>query len=165
MRSHRQRQRVEAARKANSMRTWKEVNVACLVAGEFRLAAICGLHIIVSPDHLEELIGHYERRGQFELRHGGKPEPVSKGRRRFLFMVALTALYCVVELVVGVAIESLALQADAMGMLRDAQGRTCFLLGEEKRRPHTRESPQLPEPRGGGALAAARQSVEWPKVR
>lgn len=31
--------------------------------GEFRLAAICGLHIIVHPDHLEELIAHYERTG------------------------------------------------------------------------------------------------------
>lgn len=31
--------------------------------GEFRLAAICGLQIIVHPDHLEELIAHYERTG------------------------------------------------------------------------------------------------------
>jgi hypothetical protein len=29
-----------------------------------RLANVCGLHIIVHPDHLEELIGHYERAGK-----------------------------------------------------------------------------------------------------
>lgn len=38
--------------------------MACLHAEEFRLANICGLHIIVHPDHLEDLIGHYERAGR-----------------------------------------------------------------------------------------------------
>jgi clathrin heavy chain len=60
------REAVESARKANSIRTWKEVNAACVAGGEFRLAAICGLHIIVSPDHLEDLVGYYEKRGHFE---------------------------------------------------------------------------------------------------
>ncbi len=46
--------------------TWKEVNAACVAAGEYRLAQQCGLHIIVSPDHLEELIGNYEKWGVFE---------------------------------------------------------------------------------------------------
>ena len=59
------REAVEAARKANSVRTWKEINGACVADGEFRLAAICGLHIIVSPDHLEELVSHYEIHGHF----------------------------------------------------------------------------------------------------
>lgn len=58
------REAVDAATKANSISTWKEVNLACLKAEEFRLANICGLHIIVHPDHLEELIGHYERAGR-----------------------------------------------------------------------------------------------------
>jgi len=58
------REAVDAATKANSLPTWKEVNLACLRAEEFRLANICGLHIIVHPDHLEELIGHYERAGR-----------------------------------------------------------------------------------------------------
>lgn len=57
------REAVDAAQKANSISTWKEVNIACVKVGEFRLAAICGLHIIVHPDHLEELIQHYERAG------------------------------------------------------------------------------------------------------
>jgi len=58
------REAVDAATKANSIGTWKEVNLACLRAEEFRLANICGLHIIVHPDHLEELIGRYERFGR-----------------------------------------------------------------------------------------------------
>lgn len=57
------REAVDAATKANSVGTWKEVNYACVDVKEFRLASLCGLHIIVHPDHLEELILHYERRG------------------------------------------------------------------------------------------------------
>jgi clathrin heavy chain len=58
------REATDAATKANSVPTWKEVNLSCLRAEEFRLANICGLHIIVHPDHLEELIGHYETAGR-----------------------------------------------------------------------------------------------------
>jgi clathrin heavy chain len=58
------REAVDAATKANSVSTWKEVCYACLRVNEIRLANICGLHIIVHPDHLEELIGHYERAGK-----------------------------------------------------------------------------------------------------
>merc|ERR1719174_3033932 len=57
---------VDAARKANSTRTWKEVNLSCVEHKEFRLAQICALHIIVNPDELEELIGSYERFGHFD---------------------------------------------------------------------------------------------------
>lgn len=60
------REAVDAAKKANSIRTWKEVNAACVRAEEFRLAMQCGLHIIQSPDHLEELILHYEASGHSE---------------------------------------------------------------------------------------------------
>lgn len=47
---------VEAARKANFTRTWKEVLVACVKAEEFRLAQMCGLHLMHIPDEIEELI-------------------------------------------------------------------------------------------------------------
>ena len=57
---------VDAARKANSTRTWKEVNASCVEHQEFRLAQICALHIIVNPDELEELIASYEKHGHFE---------------------------------------------------------------------------------------------------
>ena len=57
---------VEAARKANFSRTWKEVLVACVDAEEFRLAQMCGLNLMYVPDEVEELIKVYERRGYFE---------------------------------------------------------------------------------------------------
>uniref|UniRef100_A0A9J8D1M9 Clathrin, heavy chain a (Hc) n=2 Tax=Cyprinus carpio TaxID=7962 RepID=A0A9J8D1M9_CYPCA len=57
---------VDGARKANSTRTWKEVCFACVDGNEFRLAQICGLHIVVHADELEELINYYQDRGYFE---------------------------------------------------------------------------------------------------
>lgn len=56
---------VDAAKKANSTRTWKEVNKACVEGKEFKLAHTAGLHIIVQPDELEEIVFHYEERGYF----------------------------------------------------------------------------------------------------
>ncbi len=44
----------------------RRVNAACVGAGQYGLAQQCGLHIIVSADHLEELIGNYEKWGVFE---------------------------------------------------------------------------------------------------
>lgn len=60
------REAVDAAKKANSIKCWKEVSAACIRAGEFRLAQVAGLSIIVSPDHLEELISFYETAGHWE---------------------------------------------------------------------------------------------------
>ena len=57
---------VEAARKANFTRTWKEVLAACVAHEEFRLAQICGLNLMIIPDEIEELMRVYERRGFFE---------------------------------------------------------------------------------------------------
>ncbi|CAK5085762.1 unnamed protein product [Meloidogyne enterolobii] len=57
---------VDAARKANSTKTWKQVCFACVNHKEFRLAQICGLHIVVHADELEELINYYQNRGHFE---------------------------------------------------------------------------------------------------
>ncbi|KAJ2940183.1 hypothetical protein O0L34_g11747 [Tuta absoluta] len=57
---------VDGARKANSTRTWKEVCFACVEAGEFRLAQMCGLHIVVHADELEDLINFYQERGFFD---------------------------------------------------------------------------------------------------
>ncbi|CAM1325764.1 CLTC (predicted) [Pycnogonum litorale] len=57
---------VDSARKANSTRTWKEVCFACVNNEEFRLAQMCGLHIVVHADELEDLINYYQDRGYFE---------------------------------------------------------------------------------------------------
>eukprot|EP00933_Yihiella_yeosuensis_P029628 TRINITY_DN23254_c0_g4_i1.p1 TRINITY_DN23254_c0_g4~~TRINITY_DN23254_c0_g4_i1.p1 ORF type:complete len:1717 (+),score=465.38 TRINITY_DN23254_c0_g4_i1:179-5329(+) len=59
-------QAVEAAKKANNPKTWKEVNIACIKAEQFRCAEIAGMHIIVHPDHLDETIAQYESSGSFE---------------------------------------------------------------------------------------------------
>ncbi|ORY97188.1 hypothetical protein BCR43DRAFT_489386 [Syncephalastrum racemosum] len=57
---------VDCARKANSTQVWKEVNAECITQHEFRLAQICGLHIIVHAEELEELVRVYERNGFFD---------------------------------------------------------------------------------------------------
>ncbi|RUS20583.1 clathrin, heavy polypeptide, isoform CRA_b, partial [Endogone sp. FLAS-F59071] len=57
---------VDCARKANATKVWKEVNAACIEHREFRLAQICGLHIVVHAEELEELITVYERNGFFD---------------------------------------------------------------------------------------------------
>ncbi|KAG6533335.1 hypothetical protein ZIOFF_007202 [Zingiber officinale] len=56
---------VDAARKANSSKTWKEVCFACVDAEEFRLAQICALNIIIQVDDLEEVSEYYQNRGCF----------------------------------------------------------------------------------------------------
>ncbi|KAI9493853.1 hypothetical protein BDB00DRAFT_762730 [Zychaea mexicana] len=57
---------VDCARKANSTKVWKEVNAVCIEQQEFRLAKICGLHIIVHAEELEQVARTYERNGYFD---------------------------------------------------------------------------------------------------
>ena len=57
---------VECARRANSVKVWKQVNEACVQKKEFRLAQICGLNLIVHADELQDLVKQYEREGYFE---------------------------------------------------------------------------------------------------
>ncbi|KAJ3211483.1 hypothetical protein HDU67_004519 [Dinochytrium kinnereticum] len=57
---------VDCARKANSTKVWKEVNAACIDNGEFRLAQICALHLIIHAEELEELVRTYEKSGHFD---------------------------------------------------------------------------------------------------
>ncbi len=52
--------------------------------------------------------------------HGAPATPGTRGRRTLLIVLAMTALFCVAELVVGIATGSLALVADAGHMLNDA---------------------------------------------
>jgi len=59
-------QAVEAARKASTPKTWREVNLACVQAGQFRCAEIAAMYVIVHPDHLEEVIALYEKQGCFD---------------------------------------------------------------------------------------------------
>lgn len=57
---------VECARKANSVKVWKQVNEACVEKKEFRLAQICGLNLIVHADELADLVQQYERSGYWD---------------------------------------------------------------------------------------------------
>jgi clathrin heavy chain len=57
---------VECARKANSVKVWRQVNEACVAKKEFRLAQICGLNLIVHAEELSELVKQYERNGYFD---------------------------------------------------------------------------------------------------
>ena len=57
---------VDAARRANSVRTWKEVCFSCVEEKEFRLAQLCGLNIIVQADELESVTDFYLARGHFD---------------------------------------------------------------------------------------------------
>ncbi|CAG9465968.1 unnamed protein product [Pedinophyceae sp. YPF-701] len=59
-------QAVDAARKANSIRTWKEVCYACVEFGEFKLAQLCGLNIIVNADEMDELSQFYQERDHID---------------------------------------------------------------------------------------------------
>eukprot|EP01006_Ploeotia_vitrea_P036085 TRINITY_DN65965_c0_g1_i1.p1 TRINITY_DN65965_c0_g1~~TRINITY_DN65965_c0_g1_i1.p1 ORF type:complete len:1680 (-),score=269.82 TRINITY_DN65965_c0_g1_i1:136-5175(-) len=57
---------VDAAQKANSTKTWKEVMEACVDAEEFRLAQMAALQIVVQPDELEDVVKFYETKGYFD---------------------------------------------------------------------------------------------------
>ncbi|OBA27121.1 clathrin heavy chain [Hanseniaspora valbyensis NRRL Y-1626] len=57
---------VDAARKASSVKVWKEVSDVCIEKKEFRLAQVCGLNIIVHAEELNELVDKYESLGYFE---------------------------------------------------------------------------------------------------
>lgn len=59
-------QAVEAARKANSIKVWRQVNEVCVEKKEFRLAQICGLNLIVHAEELAQLVKQYERNGYFD---------------------------------------------------------------------------------------------------
>lgn len=63
VRLHQWQAAVDAARKANSPRTWKEVCYACVEESEFKLAQLCGLNIIVTADDLYEVSEFYQARG------------------------------------------------------------------------------------------------------
>lgn len=45
-------QAIEAAKKANTPKTWKEVCMACVAAQEYKLANTAAMNIIIHPDEL-----------------------------------------------------------------------------------------------------------------
>ena len=57
---------VDCARKANSVKVWKQVSEACVAKKEFRLAQICGLNLIVHAEELQNLVRQYEDEGYYD---------------------------------------------------------------------------------------------------
>lgn len=57
---------VDGARKANSIKVWKQVNEVCVDKKEFALARICGLNLIVHAEELQAIVRQYERNGYFD---------------------------------------------------------------------------------------------------
>lgn len=57
---------VDSARKASNVKVWKQVCEACIDQGEFRLAEICGLNLIVHAEELKDLVEKYEYIGRFD---------------------------------------------------------------------------------------------------
>lgn len=53
-------QAIEFAKKANNVKTWKEIVFACVEVKEFKLAAVAGTQVVLIPDHLEEMVQFYE---------------------------------------------------------------------------------------------------------
>jgi len=43
---------IDAARRADDIPTWREVNAACLLANQVSLAKTAGMYLIVLPDEL-----------------------------------------------------------------------------------------------------------------
>ena len=63
VRLHQYQAAVDAARKANSAKTWKEVCYSCVEEKEFKLAQLCALNIIIAADDLAEISSFYQERG------------------------------------------------------------------------------------------------------
>lgn len=66
VRLHQWQAAVDAARKANNSKTWKEVAYACVEEGEFKLAQLCGLNIIINADDLAEISEFYQTKGYID---------------------------------------------------------------------------------------------------
>ncbi|GMM30889.1 clathrin heavy chain [Martiniozyma asiatica (nom. inval.)] len=57
---------VDCARKASNVGVWKQVNQACIENQEFKLAQMCGLHLVVHAEELDSLVLQYEYNGYFK---------------------------------------------------------------------------------------------------
>jgi len=85
---------VDAARKANSIPTWKQVCFACVDAEQFRLAQMAALHIIVYNEHLNDLIAHYEQHGFFNEIIAVLEQGINLDRAHQGIYTQLGILYC-----------------------------------------------------------------------
>jgi len=66
VRLERYQQALEAAQRAASTKTWREVCHACVEAKEFKIAAQAASHLVVVTEELDDLVRHYEGLGHAE---------------------------------------------------------------------------------------------------
>ncbi|KAJ2060105.1 Clathrin heavy chain [Coemansia sp. S146] len=85
---------VDCGRKANSTQVWKDVNTACIAEKEFRLAQICGLHLIVHAEELEPLIRLYEAGGYIDELCALIENGLGLERAHMGMFTELAILYC-----------------------------------------------------------------------
>eukprot|EP00796_Vickermania_ingenoplastis_P005063 gene5063-3650_t len=57
---------VEAANKAKSTKTFKEVNIACIEANELKLASVCAVPVVLRAEEVSGMTALYESRGLWE---------------------------------------------------------------------------------------------------
>jgi len=85
---------VEAARKANTIPTWKAVCFSCVDAKQFRLAQVCALNVIVYHDHLLECVRYYETRAHFDEIIAVLEQGINLDRAHQGIYTQLGILYC-----------------------------------------------------------------------
>lgn len=94
------RNAIDAARKADSPKCWREVNAACLVAGEVALAKTAGLYLVVLQDELPGVTRFYEERGcineLIDLLESGTEHPQAKAytSKELNIFTMLATIYC-----------------------------------------------------------------------
>ena len=73
---------IDAARRADDVPTWREVNAACLLANQIQLAKTAGLYLVVLPDELPLVSMFYQRNCRImeliELLESGIEHPQAK---------------------------------------------------------------------------------------
>jgi len=84
----------EAAKKADIPKVWKQVCYSCIRSKEFRFAQLCGLNIVIKPDHLEELIQFYEAFGYSEDLMKLLEQGINHERSHNGIFTELAIMYC-----------------------------------------------------------------------
>ncbi|KAF1745283.1 hypothetical protein MXB_2618 [Myxobolus squamalis] len=85
---------VEMARRANNTKMWKVVCFACVDAGEFQFAKICGLNLVIHPEELLECVKKYEQCGYFMEFIALMEASVNLERAHMGIFTELSILYC-----------------------------------------------------------------------
>ncbi|KAJ2763995.1 Clathrin heavy chain, partial [Coemansia nantahalensis] len=85
---------VDCGRKANSTAVWKDVHAACIAEKEFRLAQICGLHLIIHAEELVPMIALYESGGHVDELCALLQNGLGLERAHMGMFTELAILYC-----------------------------------------------------------------------